>query len=1131
MHNDSFIPFNIETLVLSGKNLIEASAGTGKTFSICRIFLKALLENHNKFNYQSILVITYTNAATYELKRRIRKTLKEALEYFESGKDKNNNLKFLEKYNPNLSKKIIKDSIINFDETNIFTIHGFCKKVIDENNLTFSENIVPDDSQFIEEYVKDFWRKNILTLNETFLNYMIFSKKITVENLIHNCQNISKKVKFKVFPKTKNTNLKIELTDIENSLKIIKKIKTKVNSNYNGYFQDLEKVLFHPFLNKRSFSQKICSELIKEFGFYFQNDIYLIPTTLEKLKTEKIIENIKKGENIEIPEIFEFIDILFEQTDKIKIKYDEFIIEIKSVLYEKLHKELLARKEHYSLLSYNDLLFKLYNSLSNGSNGRALAEKIRKKYKLAMIDEFQDTDPIQYEIFKKIFYSKDTTVFFIGDPKQSIYSFRGGDIFTYMKAAKEVTKKYTLNKCFRSKKEIVDAINKIFSKSKAPFIFKDITYNKTVYKQCKENIDIKEAFNIYAIKGSKLTKDTLMRKTGTEIAQKIFYLLNEKKVKPEKIAIIVRTHNEAAFYNDFLKQFNVKTVIHSDISVFETKEAFETEKLLLAIKNPTDKKKVFTALSTDFFGKNSDEILELQTDTEKFEKIVSEFAEYKEKWINFGFMNMFYALTSENLVFERIMSQNNGERAVTNLLHISELLNKASINENLSMEGVIKWLNERRIGSVKTSEYELRLESDENAVSIVTIHKSKGLEYPFLFFPFFFGEIRSSGKDEIFYHNDKFELILNLGKQNENDNFEKFEKDEKFSEMIRLFYVAITRAIVQCNIFIYIDDAKGLINPVLNHLTDNNSDFLKKYIKDASQEQEHEKSALPVSEKNNNLHFKSFSGTIGRKYVVDSFTKISFRKENEKSDETDFDFTISPDTVEKNIFTLPKGAETGLLFHRIMETIDFSNEDKQLELRIKEEIKTSNPAYEEWCPVILNTVKKVLNIELITEEKEKIILKKTDKSKKIPEMEFYLSVENEKKFLKEIFKDIPETFKKNMPNNGFTLKTYLRGFIDLIFQWQGKFFIIDWKSNFLGDSPDDYNIDNLEKVISSHLYFLQYYIYSAALYAFLKTRKDYFDYNEFGGVFYIFIRGVEHGKGIFFDKPSKKFFSALEELI
>ncbi len=1120
------VPFNIEEIKISGRNLIEASAGTGKTYGICRIYLKALLENPIKFNVKSILVITYTNAATDELKKRIRSILKEAVEYYNGNVAETDDYTLLKKFNKEKSLKILKQALFDFDEASIFTIHGFCKKVIDEYNLAFTDEIVPDDTPFLEEFIKDFWRKNIVNSDEKFLRYMIFEKKLTVDRLTELSKNILNRIKIKILPEPVKDSKKFTVPDIKDKYEIIREKKEKLIENNVTYIEEIEKIFNNDILKKNVYSEKICKNLIESLETYLSQDSLLPFNDLSKLKQSRIESSVKKGKKLPGCNAFLLMEEIYNVSEEIKKAYDTVISAMKSYLFSTLHGELLERKEKVNVMSFNDVLIKLHNALFNGETGKSLSEKIGKKYKLAMIDEFQDTDPVQYEIFKKIFFEKDNAVFFIGDPKQSIYSFRGGDIFTYIKASKEIEKKYTLDKCFRSEKKIVEAVNEIFSTNDNPFVFKDINYHKVNFEKCKLDIKVENPFNILEIKGENLNKKDLQNIAAKSMVGRINGLAREYGINLGSIAILVRSHEEASFYNEYFKKYNIPSIIYSDKSVFESEEAFEIEKIIKAVLNPTDKRCLFTALTTSVLGKTLSDIEELKSSDKLFEEKINDFAGYKEKWLNYGFMKMFYELTEKEEVLKRLMSYRKGERKLTNFLHIAELLHNAGETLDLTMEGILKWLNERRTGKVKSADYELRLESDKNAVQIVTIHKSKGLEYPFLFFPFFWGKIKKSGNNEVLFHNENNELVLHL---EGDDKLKLIEKNEKFSEYIRLFYVAITRAVLQCNCYVY-SEKNYLKNDILQYLTGNQAEErLEKYITVIDDNEDIKNYSFEVSDnKTESLEFKKFKGKIERRYIVDSFTKMAYRRDNEKFDEINFANFHKEELTRANMFTLPKGARTGNLLHKIFESIDFDCNDNELTAIIEREVKNFNFDIEKWENVIFENIKKVSSISLVDFNGEKICLSKIGNDKKISELEFYLKLKDESNFLKNV-RDNTDNFFKNALSDitSYQIKTYLRGFIDLVFEYNDKFYIVDWKSNFLGDSISDYTRENLKQVVKENLYFLQYHIYSAAFFEHLKLRMRNFTYDNFGGVFYIFLRGVGENTGIYYDRPGKNFFDRL----
>ncbi len=1154
--NSGFKNFDLTKITLKGSNLIEASAGTGKTYNICWLYLKILLDLYQSCDIKNILVITFTKAATEELKIRIKDRLTKSYQYLVGDANYRKNLlkedpnfKILDNYDQKFAK-VIRLAILDFDQANIFTIHGFCKKVIEENSFEtdfFEKQDILEESEdsFIEEYVKDFYRNNLINIDKNFLSYLMYNHKLSIDKLITILKDINNRVRFKLSDKV---DLQSALSQLNSLPPIYKKISGLFDKLSTEWQKDKDKII--DFLDsgdvdRRTFKSEKIPQISNEFDDYInQRPVLLIYENIKNLSISKLETKLNKTKGAQLikSEVFNIIEKLQNNSDEIEKIYNNLILAVKYHLSEDIHKKLKEKKHSSSLLSFNDILFTLHSSLYNSEFGDKLSQRLSRNYKAALIDEFQDTDPIQYEIFKKIFSSEDNILFLIGDPKQSIYSFRGADIFTYMRAAKEVDNRYTITNCYRSEKEIIDNINNIFSVEN-PFVYEDIKYHQitSLYKKSDTcSLSLSHKFKIYNISNKDTRKDNLQNITTSKIAESINNIVaeninkfveNDRPLQLSDIAILVRSHSEAEFYKNALKNHGINSIIYSEKSVFETEEGVEVKRVLEAIADPFNRKKLFSALITPIFNKDISEINRLNNDESELEIVIKNFIQYQQIFLQHGFIKMFSTIVDNHSLKERLISEGR-DRKLINILHIQELIHKEIERSSITLEGVLKWLNQRLNLQVKSSDYEIRLESDKNAVQIVTIHKSKGLQYLILFFPCFSID-RNIKKDDPKLYHDTEDKELSLSFMDSQDL--KALNDERLSENIRLFYVAVTRAVLQCNIFISESFKNEVINylDILNNLKSKKATVIENienidqisdpkstnYLKDQTQEEE-----------DKNLIRHTFNKKIIPSYKISSFTKLAFKSENSKIDEIDtfFERVEDIDTTVYNIFTFPRGAKTGIFLHNLIENINFTMSDEKIR-EITEKKLTEFDFDNKWSDTISQLIRTLSNLTIKSKINgdSNILMKDIDIEKQFKEVEFYLKFKSEEEFINAVKNDIDDDFKKSIERlDGAQLKTFLNGSIDMLFEYKDKFYIVDWKSNYLGDSTSHYCFNNLKSSISDALYFLQYYIYSTALY-----RKIGSDYSKFGGVFYIFLRGIgEDSNGVFFDKPSQQFFEAVKNV-
>jgi exodeoxyribonuclease V beta subunit len=790
----------------------------------------------------------------------------------------------------------------------------------------------------------------------------------------------------------------------------------------------------------------------------------------------------------------------------------------------------------------------------------------------------------------------------IGDPKQSIYGFRGADIFSYMEAVNDVDIQYTLGKNWRSAGGLIKAVNAIFGGCAKPFIYESLTFHPVEPGKGDESGELTvdgvrdlSPFKIWFLNrepGKKnITKGAARSLVGEAVAHEIAVLLtkgSEGKVCVEgrpihagDIAVLVHTNWEARDMLRVLKDFRVPGVIYSAESIFSSHEAMEIERLLRAVLEPANEAYVKSALTTDFLGLTGDDLAGLAENDKAWDVWVEKFESYRSIFLSQGFIAMARDMLTREGVKQRLRVFPDGERRVTNVLHCIELLHSASIEKKLGTEGLLKWLQEKRRkeNAEEADEYQIRLETDEKAVKIITIHKSKGLEYPIVFCPYSWNGGHRSKEVPIIYHDEEKanQPIINIG-------FPAHEKArqgmelEQLSENIRLLYVTLTRAKYRCYL------AWGSINEsetsalayLLHHPPGQQQSVnlaeMKDFMKSLGDEQlvrdiqrlvdtsegTIELASIPkpsgVAYKPHRqelamLECRQFAGEIETDWRTTSFTALVSGSE-QLADIPDRDKEGAgkdhavPSKPEKltgkgdSIFDFPKGARPGTCLHNIFEHIDFSLANPE-EARVLVGGKLSDYGFEErWLETVYRTVDNVLHTPVMGEGSP-FTLSRLAPRDRLHEVEFYpplglISPDRlGRAFRNHPISRVSDGYAGIIEGLGFTPhKGMLRGFIDMIFHFGGRYYLVDWKSNFLGGSIEDYERKKLDGVMEKEFYILQYHIYTVALHQFLGSRlKDYNFDEHFGGALYLFIRGMDPsrgaGYGVFFDRPELRLVNNL----
>ena len=499
---------------------------------------------------------------------------------------------------------------------------------------------------------------------------------------------------------------------------------------------------------------------------------------------------------------------LFKLCDDLLIIESKLCLSLQAEFFAWARQEMKRRKVKLNVLSFDDMLTRFDEALS-GEGGELLSGAIRERFKAALVDEFQDTDPVQYSIFQKIYGGQKMPVFFVGDPKQSIYGFRGADVFTYIAAAAAAPNQFTLGKNWRSTTDLVRAVNTLFALNERPFILDGIPFEpvEAVGECDHEPLTVngvrEPPLKLWlAIEEEPIKKEEADRLLPEAVAAEIARLLSgnakigERKVQPWDIAVLVSKNQEARIMQDALTNLEIPSVLYSAANVFQSPEAIELEHILTAVSEPGNERLIKAALTTDTLGLTGDDLDALVLDDRAWDATLIQFQKYHRLWSEKGFIQMLRTLLLEQGVRARLLSYPAGERRLTNILHLSELLHAMCVEHRLGIAGTLKRLAEEMQDpdTARSEQYEQRLETDEEAVRIVTIHKSKGLEYAIVFCPFCWSDAEPARDRGVIFHQDG-KLTLDL---EGSAAHRRAQRSELLAEKMRLLYVAVTRAKHRC---------------------------------------------------------------------------------------------------------------------------------------------------------------------------------------------------------------------------------------------------------------------------------------------------------------------------------------------
>lgn len=1183
-------PLNTLRFPLYGERLIEASAGTGKTYTIAGLYLRLLLghgplieegadagqpsAHERPLSVTEILVVTFTEAATAELRGRIRARIHEARLAFMHGESKDALLSQLlaEVEDHELAARRLLAAERQMDEAAVFTIHGFCQRMLKQNafesGALFETEFLTDDSQLRQQAVSDYWRSEFYPVDKPLAS-AVRALWPSPAALLREMGSWLDNSELEMRPPAGDETLAARHQAAMARIEAVKRewlaqgdeIRRQTDGQVSRYTGK----------NYEGWLAKIAEWAQDEASGY------AIPKELERFGQTVLEDNLKKGGAVPTLPLFSQIDALLASRPGIR----DLILQRAAVV---VRSRMQASKRQAHQLSFDDLLKDLDGALGS-SLGERLCERIRATYRVAMIDEFQDTDPQQYRIFHRLYGGHtDTALLMIGDPKQAIYGFRGADIFTYIQARRNVSAHYTLGRNWRSSRALVAAVNGLFERAKDPFIYEaDIPF-LPVEAQGKSKAlqldgEAAPVLHCWQLSGQPTFnkgdyQSRMARATAVEIHRLLTLAregkaqIGDKAVKAGDIAVLVRTGAEGKLVQQELARLAIASVYLSNReSVLAQVEAREILLILHACQNPGEERSLRAALATGLFDLDAKALDELASDERAWESAVQEFMEYRKIWHKRGVLAMLRALLHRRNLASSLLASPNGERRLTNFLHLGELLQQVSCELD-GEYALLRWLGEaasRPDG--QDAEQVLRLESERKLVQIVTIHKSKGLEYPLVFLPFICSH--RAADTPLFHEADGAGNRTVLDLTGAEESLAEADR-ERLAEDLRLLYVALTRGVYATWLGLApvrsgngksekTDLHQTAIGYLLQKGEEGDAATLATALTELAQalpgvavgEPSLTRPAPMVAEEEQlgEPQVRHFTGTLERDWWISSYSGLAAQGHGHSKgvlanpgfdDEVvteaaalaaDLSTAQPEEAPPPSIFTFPKGARPGTLLHSLFETIDFQSAGGD---SLAEHIATllAQDGFDEsWAPVLQPQVEAVLDTPLETGFGEPVRLRDLAPERKQVELEFFLPMGRvTAPALTALCQQHDPLSRGNKPLSFATVQGMLKGFIDLVFEWQGRWYLLDYKSNHLGMSPADYSRSALEQAMAEHRYDLQYQLYSLALHRLLTLRLPGYDFEQhFGGVFYLFLRGMPQG-GIFHTRPSRELLLGLDRL-
>ncbi|MET1079432.1 MAG: exodeoxyribonuclease V subunit beta [Pseudomonas sp.] len=1164
-----------------GRSLIEASAGTGKTWTLTALYARLLLEK--QLSVSQILVVTFTTAATAELRERIRLRLAALLAVYEQGPGADPLLNQLQAQYPEPAyHRRLLLAVHGFDEAAIFTIHGFCQRALQdaafEAGGDFDNELTQDDRELLDALLADLWRHELAAAEPEWAAFLV-QQKTTPQSLRQRLRQHLGKPYLRVAPPP---SARSGFSALREAWQCAQQAWQRDNGAWLAQLKAFDG------FNKRSYDPHKLGAWQQELHGYFSDPAALFGKGegLRRLSREALRKGTNKGFDCPLGTLADSLQQLCDALEATQPEAAQRLVDLQVRLIAQLNEQLPQRKAAQRLLAFDDLLNQLQLALA-GEGGGWLAQALREQYPLALIDEFQDTDPVQYGIFRSI-YAAGGDLCFVGDPKQAIYAFRGADLATYLQARGEVARQYSLTTNHRSTPALIAALNQLFDRPR-PFAEPGLDYPpvgasvrprpRLVLPASADEQAPAPALALVWLgdehlgkgeAGALAARDTARRIAGVLAASRDgqAYFEQDQLRTPLKggdIAVLVASHRQASEIAAELAARGVPSVRRGNQSVWLSEEAAELAAVLAAYAEPGREGVLRYALATRLLGRSAADLARCQEDARAWDQEREAAERYHQLWQQHGFMRAFRAWLDQEKIAERLLVLVDGERRLTNLLHLAELLQAESLQQ-ASLEQLLSWFEGQRGADNHGEDALLRLESDAERVQLVTIHTSKGLEYPLVFCPWLWDGALLRQAEDISCHADDGTPLLDLG-SDQLDRHRERARRERFAERLRLTYVALTRARdrlwlhwgpVDCkakkdgslsesglhsSALAWLlhgrqlpgEDALGELS---GHLQTLGPGELRGEIDRLAAASEGRIGRLPllaVEDQAGGEHraapprqLASLQRTLYSAWRIGSFSGLAAGLHMEAPDR---DALVIPDASEpgNGFYAFPRGARAGTCLHAVLE--DWARGKGSLE-QLMTPALSGHGLPLEWAELAVAQLQAVLDTDL---DGQGLCLSALQASRRLPELGFTFPVDNlEVGRLRAILADpvhgLPAVLRDAAARLEFdSLKGFLKGFIDLTFEHQGRWYIADYKSNWLGPDARYYGGERLLQALAGEHYYLQYLIYLVALRRFLRQRLVDFQDSQLGGAFYLFLRGMPEA-GVYFARPADSLLDALDQL-
>lgn len=1199
------------SMPLAGVRLIEASAGTGKTWTIAALYVRAVLGHGTEKPLlpPSILVVTFTEAATQELRERIRARLVEAARVFRAGAAGEPFLSDLLADYPDDAHagcaRRLELAAQWMDEAAIFTIHGWSQRMLTQHAFgsghAFAQTLEPDESELLAECVRDYWRQAFYPLDDRQVAAVLAEWK-TPDALIQSLRPLlgGGETMLRV------NGAVLDAADVGSLFAELRAWEEEDERRFvvarDAWLGDVDRI------------EALVRDAVR--AKVLKNNMHQ-PATLERnlaglrhwlangdtagmdvgrYGSSRLAGATSKGNTRPEHPAFGAIEHWSEwQAGKPSIR---FAILADAVAW--VRERFASQKRRRAQIGFDDLLTRLDRALVSDA-GSDLAQTIRQQYPLALIDEFQDTDPLQYRIFRTIYgAAPEAGLLLIGDPKQAIYAFRGADIHTYLSARAEAeAPHYSLDTNHRSTTGMVAAVNALFGRAEqhdtGAFHFTDRglpfvpVQARGRAEQFTVHDEVQPALQLWLLDdeapvGVRLYRDQMANACATQIVQLLDAAADDDAgftdangvltpLKPADIAVLVRSHAEASEIREALAARRVRSVFLSDRdSVLDSIEAHDVLLWLRAVAEPASDGAMRAALATRTLDLGYGELERLNVDERHWELRGQDFFSLRETWRRGGVLAMLHRLLHVFDLPARLLVMAGGERALTNLLHLAEWLQQAAATIE-GEQALIRHLAERIADAASHTgdEQIVRLESDDDLVRVVTIHKSKGLEYPLVFLPFACAGGGLRPGQGYRYHDGthaQLELVSasHAGAGDAVRDAKEAAERASLQEDLRLLYVAMTRARHAC----WIGVAPICQNPsrkpqlhrgALGHLLTGGREIDNGEIEGLLRELARGEPSIavdympapddhayrPPAQDEQPLPAREARTARAEPWWIASYSALRYADNEAPAPETATDDVIVEYTAELATVTLDattihafeRGAEAGTFLHDLLEWIAEEGfaaiAADPARLRDTVARRCERRHWEAYIDLLTDWLVVLLRTPLPVPGGGSFALDTLDDpSRYRAELEFLFEARRvDTLALDRIVRQYTLDGEARPALAADRVNGMLKGFIDLIVEHDGRWYVADYKSNWLGVDEQAYTPAAMRRSILDARYELQYALYLLALHRQLRARLGgEYDYDtHVGGAIYLYLRGVDgQGHGVHVERPPRAMIDALDAL-